>query len=327
MTAGPLVFAFAETSGLGRGVAAAMGIELSAIEERQFEDGEHKSRPLMNVRGRSVFVIHSLYSDPQGSVNDKLVRLLFFIGTLKDAGAAEVTAVVPMLCYARKDQKSQARDPVTTRYVAQLFEAVGVDRVVTIDVHNVAAFQNAFRCITVHLDAGGLFADFLMRTVHDEKVAVVSPDPGGIKRAERLRKRLAARLRRPVGMAFVEKYRALGVVTGEALIGDVKDAIAVVVDDLISTGGTLVRAANACKSNGARGVYALATHGLFTGAADVTLGAGAIECITVTNTVPPFRLQSAPTLAKLTTLDVTPMLAEAIIRIHSGGSIVALLDE
>jgi ribose-phosphate pyrophosphokinase len=304
-----------------------MGIELSAIEERRFEDGEHKSRPLVNVRGRSVFVIHSLYSDPQGSVNDKLLRLLFFIGTLKDAGAAAVTAVVPMLCYARKDQKSQTRDPVTTRYVAQLFEAVGVDRVVTIDVHNVAAFQNAFRCNTVHLDATGLFADFLMRTVRDQKVAVVSPDPGGIKRAERLRIRLVARLRRPVGMAFVEKYRARGVVSGEALIGDVRDSVAVVVDDLISTGGTLVRAANACTSHGARGVYALATHGLFTGAADVALGASTIECITVTNTVPPFRLQSVATLAKLTTLDVTPMLAEAIMRIHSGGSIVALLDE
>lgn len=327
MTAGPLVFALAESSGLGRGVTAALGIELSAIEERQFEDGEHKSRPLVNVRGRSVFVIHSLYSDAQGSVNDKLVRLLFFIGTLKDAGAAAVTAVVPMLCYARKDQKSQTRDPVTTRYVAQLFEAVGVDRLVTIDVHNVAAFQNAFRCNTVHLDAAGLFTDFLMRTVHDQKVVVVSPDPGGIKRAERLRKRLVARLRRPVGMAFVEKYRALGVVTGEALIGDVQDAIAVVVDDLISTGGTLARAANACQRNGARGVYALATHGLFTGAADATLGASTIECVTVTNTVPPFRVQSATTLAKLTLLDVTPMLAEAIIRIHSGGSIVALLDE
>lgn len=180
-----------------------MGIELSAVEERQFEDGEHKSLPLVNVRGRGVFVIHSLYSGQRGSNNDKLIRL-FFIGTLKDAGAAEVTAVVPMLCYARKDQKSQARDPVTTRYVAQLFEAVGVDRVVAIDVHNIAAFQNASRCNSVHLEATGLF----------------------------------------------------------------------------------------------------------TGEADTIIGASPIEHITVTNTVPAFRLKSAPTLAKLVKLDASALRAK-----------------
>ncbi len=154
----------------------------------------------------------------------------------------------------------------------------------------------------------------------------MSPDPGEIKRAERLRKRVVARLGRPIGMAFVEKYRALGVVTGEALIGDVENAIAVAVDDLISTGGTLARAATACLHNGARGVYALATHGLFTGEADTILGASPIEHITVTNTVPAFRLKSARTLAKLVTLDASALLAEAIARIHTGGSIAALLD-
>ena len=327
MTTDPLVFALAESSALGQGVAAAMGIEFGGIEERKFEDGEHKSRPLINVRGRGVFVIHSLYGDPLATVNDKLIRLLFFIGALKDAGATEITAVVPIVCYARKDQKSQSRDPVTTRYVAQLFEAVGVARVVTIDVHNVAAFQNAYRCNTVHLEATHLFADHLVQCAYEGKVTVVSPDPGGIKRAERLRKRLAARLERPIGMAFLEKYRALGVVTGEALIGDVRDATAVVVDDLISTGGTLVRAATTCMTNGARGVVALATHGLFTGDADAALGACPLERIIITNTVPPFRVKSAVTLAKLMTLDVAPLLAEAITRIHTGGSIVELLNQ
>jgi ribose-phosphate pyrophosphokinase len=323
----PIAFALAGTTDLGQRVASALGVELGAIEERPFEDGEHKTRPLVNVRGRRVYVLHSLFADTHGSVNDKLVRMLFFIGALKQAGAAEVTAVAPLLCYARKDQQSQVRDPVTTRYVAQLFEAVGVDRVVTFDVHNLAAFQNAYRCNTVHLEATRLFAEFVLGAGDGDKLVVVSPDPGGIKRADRLRKRVAERLGRTVGMAFIEKYRSQGVVSGEALVGEVKDATALVVDDLIASGGTLVRAADACMHAGARAVRALATHGLFTGQADAALGASVNQQIVVTNTVPPFRVKSQATLAKLTVLDVAPLVAEAIKRIHTGGSIALLLNE
>ncbi|MEK7716281.1 MAG: ribose-phosphate pyrophosphokinase-like domain-containing protein, partial [Pseudomonadota bacterium] len=136
----PLLFALHPSRSFGEDVARQLGISLSACEERDFEDGEHKSRPLVNVRNQDVFVIQSLYADTKQSVNDKLVRLLFFIGALKDASAARVTAVVPYLSYARKDAKTQTRDPVTTRYVAQIFEAVGTDRVITMDVHNLAAF-------------------------------------------------------------------------------------------------------------------------------------------------------------------------------------------
>ena len=109
-------------------VAKHLGIALSHHEERDFEDGEHKTRPLVNVRGQDVFVIQSLYGEPSASVNDKLCRLLFFIGALKDASAERVTAVVPYLCYARKDRKTKSRDPITTRYIAQLFEAVKCDQ-------------------------------------------------------------------------------------------------------------------------------------------------------------------------------------------------------
>ena len=143
----------------GESIGTALGSPLSAHEERDFEDGEHKTRPLENVRGCEVFVIQSLYSEPGLSVNDKLCRLLFFIGALKDASARSVTAVLPYLGYARKDRKTKARDPVTTRYMAQLLEAVGTDRVLTLDVHNLAAFQNAFRCPTDHLEAKNLFVE------------------------------------------------------------------------------------------------------------------------------------------------------------------------
>ena len=150
-----MLFALGASREFGARVAAALDMPLAAHEERAFEDGEHKWRPLVSVRGRDVFVVHSLYGDDAESANDKLCRLLFFIGALKDAAAARVTALVPYLCYARKDRKTKPRDPVTTRYLAALFEAVGTDGIVTLDVHNLAAYQNAFRCRTEHLEEIG----------------------------------------------------------------------------------------------------------------------------------------------------------------------------
>ena len=148
-----ILFALGSSSEFGATVSRALGVPPAPHEERLFEDGEHKCRPLASVRGRDVFVVQSLYGETGESGNDKLCRLLFFIGALKDAAAARVTALVPYLCYSRKDRKSKPRDPVTTRYVATLFEAVGTDRVVTLDVHNLAAYQNAFRCRCENLEA------------------------------------------------------------------------------------------------------------------------------------------------------------------------------
>jgi ribose-phosphate pyrophosphokinase len=170
------VFALNASGEFGGNVAAALDIPLSEHEEREFEDGEHKIRPLENVRGTDVFVIHSLVSDDTQSVNDKLVRFLFMLGAVRDAAAARVTAVAPYLCYMRKDRKTQPRDPLSSRYVAQLFEAVGVDRVITLDVHNLAAYQNAFRCGTEHLEAKNTFVKFIMPMLHTPQVAVASPD-------------------------------------------------------------------------------------------------------------------------------------------------------
>jgi ribose-phosphate pyrophosphokinase len=151
------LFALAATAELGAAIARELGHPLAAHEERSFEDGEHKVRPLDNVAAADVFVIQSLHGGPRESANDKLCRLLFFIGALKDAGAARVTAFVPYLAYARKDRRTKPNDPVTTRYVAQMFEAVGTDRLVSLDVHNPVAFENAFRCPTVMLTATPLF--------------------------------------------------------------------------------------------------------------------------------------------------------------------------
>jgi ribose-phosphate pyrophosphokinase len=315
------IFALNSSRAFGELVSQKLGIDLSLHEEREFEDGEHKARPLVSVRGNDVFVIQSLYADDQQSGNDKLCRLLFFIGALKDAAAARVTAVVPYLAYARKDRKSKPRDPVTTRYVAALFEAVGTDTVVTLDVHNLAAFQNAFRCGTEHLEASQMFVAHFAPFLKDREVVVVSPDAGGIKRAEQFRQQLAQALGHPVGTAFAEKYRSNGVVSGDMLVGDVSGKDAVIIDDLISTGTTIIRTANACRSRGAVRVFAAATHGLFTGDANAALADAALEKIVVTDTVPPFRLNGGAVKAKVVGLCSAAVFAEAIHRLHVGGSI------
>jgi len=319
------VFALNASRAFGERIAEAPGIALAAHEERDFEDGEHKSRPRESVRGRDVFVVQSLYGDGDESVNDKLVRLLFFIGALKDASAAAVTAVVPYLGYARKDRKTKTRDPIATRYVAQLFEAAGADRVVTMDVHNLAAFQNAFRCRTDHLEAAGLFVGHFQEMAGE--FSVVSPDAGGVKRADRFRTLLARATGKEIAGAFMEKYRSRGVVSGEAFVGDVAGRIAIVIDDLISTGTTMLRAARACRENGAEAVYAVATHGLFTGEAAASIADPAFDGIVVTNTVPPFRLSAGLVGTRLTVLDAAPLFAEAIRRMHEGGSLVDLMGD
>ncbi len=320
-----MVFALAASRPFGEAVSEALSIPLAAHEEREFEDGEHKARPLVNVRGRDVYVIHSLYGDATQSANDKLIRLLFFLGALKDAAAGRVTAVVPYLAYARKDRRSKPRDPVTTRYVAQLFEAVGADCVVTIDVHNLAAYQNAFRCRTEHLEANPLFVAHFAPRLADAQVSVVSPDAGGIKRAEAFRQRLGAVLDRTIGAAFAEKYRSEGKVSGEAFVGDVDGKVAIIVDDLISGGTTIARTAEACRDRGARRVYAAASHGVFAAAANATLAASCVEEIVVTDTIPPARVTDPGLRAKLVTVSAAGLFAEAIKRLHAGGSVVELL--
>jgi len=320
----PMVFALAASRPFGEAVSRALAIPLAAHEEREFEDGEHKARPLVNVRGCDVYVIHSLYGDATQSANDKLVRLLFFLGALKDAAAGRVTAVAPYLAYARKDRKSKPRDPVSTRYVAQLFEAVGTDCVVTLDVHNLAAYQNAFRCRSEHLEANPLFVEHFAPRLADAQVSVVSPDAGGIKRAEAFRQRLGAVLGRPIGAAFAEKYRSEGKVSGEAFVGDVDGKVAIIVDDLISGGTTIARTAEACRNRGARRVCAAATHGVFAAVANATLAASCVEEIVVTDTIPPARLTDPTLRAKLVVVSTAGLFAEAIRRLHAGGSIVEL---
>jgi ribose-phosphate pyrophosphokinase len=317
------LFALGATADLGAAIAKSLGITPANHEEREFEDGEHKARPLDPVRGDDVYVVHSLHGDPAQSANDKLCRLLFFIGALKDAGAARVTAVVPYLCYARKDRRTKLHDPVTTRYVASMFEAVGTDCIVTLDVHNPVAFENAFRCRTIALTAAPLFIQFV-QSLTDEQICVVSPDPGGVKRADLFREALEATLKRPIRKGFVEKRRSAGVVSGDLFVGEVEGATAMVIDDLISTGNTLLRAARAARQAGARKVIALVTHGLFMQGSAEVLADPAIEQLVVTDAVPPFRLGDHPVRKKIVTLPAAPLLADAIRRLRDNETLADL---
>jgi ribose-phosphate pyrophosphokinase len=295
------------------------------MEEREFEGGEQKSRPLVSVRGADVYVVQSLSGDHAGSANDRLCRLLFFVACLKDCGAASVTACVPFLAYGRKDRRTKERDPVTLRYVAQMFEALGADHVLALDAHNLAAFENAFRCPVDHLEAAPLMADYLAANAGARQVSVVSPDIGGAKRAQRLQELLAARLKREVGFAIVDKRRSSGVVSGGSLVvGPVEGRHVVLLDDLISGGTTLMLAARACRKAGAAQVDAFATHGVFEPDAKQLLGSDGPDRLVVTDSILPTRL--ADESGRLVVLEISRLFGEAIRRIIGGESVVALRE-
>jgi ribose-phosphate pyrophosphokinase len=307
---------------LGGRVANALNTAVMAHEERDFEDGEHKSRPIAAVGGRDVYVLQDLHGSDTESVNDRLCRLLFFVGALKDAGAARVTAVVPYLCYARKDRRTKPSDPVTTKYIAGLFESVGTDTVITLDVHNPAAFENAFRRRTIALTAAPLFVKYAA-ALGVEKLCVVSPDTGGAKRAEIFREALEAAKGTPVTKGFVEKHRSGGVLSGGIFAGDAEGATALIIDDLISSGHTMVRAAHAARQAGAQKVLAIATHCLLGKGAAEILGDPVIDQLVVTDSVPV--TMTTELAAKAVTLPTAPLIADAIKRTVCGESLSDLL--
>lgn len=323
----PILFSLGGSEALATDIAKRLGSSIAPHEERDFEDGEHKIRPLASVRNQDIFVIANLASSADESVNDKLCKLLFFIGALKQSAAQRVTLLAPYLCYSRKERQTKARDPVVTRYLAQILEAVGVDCVVTVTAHDLAAFQNAFRCRTEHLDTHSLFARALIGRLSGRRVAVVSPDPGGEKRAELFRQTLERALGEPVSKALVDKTRSMGKVTGEMYAGDVRGRTAIILDDMISTGGTMLRAAVACRARGATEVLAVATHGLFVDQGKAVLSAEALDEIWTTDSLPlPASLVDAVACERVHLVPIGALLAGAIERCHAGGSINDLLE-
>ena len=313
------LFAVGASRDYGARVAQHLDLVLGEHEERAFEDGEHKIRPLVEVRRQDVFVIHSLYGDAEQSPNDKLCRLLFFIGALKDAGAERVTAVTPYLCYARKDRRTQPRDPITTKYVAGLFEAMRGG-----SGHHLRRSQpRGFReCVPLSRDQSR--SDPALCRAFRPTAARRTGGRGFTRHRRRQARRAvppcarAPNCDQEPAAAFVEKRRSGGVVSGDMLVGDVRDRAVVIFDDLISTGGTLQRAARRCREAGATRIFAAATHGLFMGEAPSVFADPVFEEIAVADTVTSVAAAEGRLPEKIRHLDFSRLLAEAIITAHAG---------
>ncbi|MDD4975015.1 MAG: ribose-phosphate diphosphokinase [Bacteriovorax sp.] len=303
------VFGIGPTQTLAKEVCQKLGIELSTIDEEKFPDGELKVRPCARVENANVFVFHSLGGDNIRTVNDRLCELYFFLSTLRDLGALSVTAVIPYLSYARSDQRKGPFDSIILRYVAQMLEGSGVHRIISMDVHNISAFENAFRCPALNLEAVSLFCQHLVIS-KDSLPVVLSPDIGGIKRAEIFRKQLENLTGIPVDSAFLEKFRTPEGVTGHKLVGAVSGRTILIVDDMISTGETIFHALDACHKEGAGSIKVFATHGLFTKNQNELLNSPLVDEFIVTDSHP--ALKDLAPFKKLRVLSCASLFAEAI---------------
>lgn len=312
-----LIFCLDSDNQFGRSLAEALEQPLSPHEFRRFADGESKLRPLVDPRGADAYVVHSLHGDRVDSPNDKLCRLLMFAGALRDHGADRVTAVVPYMAYARKDRSTQPYDPVSLRYVAQMFEAADIGQVMSLEVHNPSAFENAFRRTAWHLPAHAVFIEVVCGTqecASATRLVVASPDLGGAKRAQLFQEALQSHTGSQVGFALVDKRRARGVTSSLGLVaGDVRDATVIVYDDLIASGVTMQQAANALRQEGARRVLACATHGLWDDADQGALLSEAFDKVIVSDAVASFRLGADSAVrSKLMTVSSVPLFAAAV---------------
>lgn len=277
-----------------------------------WRNGETRVKLEENVRGSDVFVIQSLAAP----VNHHLMELLIMIDAIRRASAARVTAVIPYFGYARQEKKTSGREPISAKLVANLLVTAGVDRVLTLDLH-AAAIEGFFDIPVDHMRATPLLANEFRRMALENLVAV-SPDAGGVARAEEFRARAGA------GLAIISKNRP-GADLSEVveMVGDVEGKTAVIIDDMISTAGTLVQAADLLKQRGASTVLACAIHGVFAGDAARIIRESAIEHVYVTDTLP---LPHDVASNQVTILTVAPLLAEAITRIHKDLSISALFS-
>lgn len=297
---------------LAQKICNCLGVPLGNARVRRFSDGEVMVEIGENVRGRDVYVVQSTCAP----TNDNLMELLVITDALKRASAATITAVIPYYGYARQDRKAAPRTPITAKLVADLITTAGVNRVVTIDLH-AGQIQGFFNIPVDNLYAAPVILDYLKDRFSGEQVVMVSPDAGGTERARAFAKRLE------YSLAVIDKRRT-GPNVAEVmhLIGDVRDKIAVILDDMIDTAGTLTQAAKALKQNGAKAVYACATHGVLSGPAIERINASDIEEVVLTDTIPYAHSDQVTTKIKM--LSVADLLAEAIRRIHEDESVSSL---
>lgn len=320
------IFGLSSSKKFAKEVADYLDVELSEHVESNFQDKESYCRSIVNVRGCDVYVIQSLYTNNDETINDKFAKLLFFIGSLRDASASKVTVVIPYLGYSRQDRKTESRAPVTTKYLAMLFESLGINRLLTMDVHNLSAFQNSFRIPTDHLEAKNLLADYAVKQIAVNEytnLVTLSPDSGAAGRTKRFRTSLSKKVGQEVGMAYLDKTRVGDEVKVSAVIGEVKNKNVIVVDDLISSGSTLVECKKAVEAAGGNLFMSCATHGLFVG--NINEHIPYLGNIVITDTILPCRVNN-DNMKNVHMISTSKIFAQAIKRIHDqGGSISELL--
>jgi ribose-phosphate pyrophosphokinase len=298
---------------LAREVSENLHVRLGEAEVGRFPDGEVMVEVRENVRGGDVFVIQSTCTPP----NENLMELLLLMDALRRASAKRITAVIPYFGYGRQDRKVAPRVPISAKLVADLVTTAGASRVLTVDLH-AGQIQGFFNIPVDNLYAMPVLIGYLRKRLDNKKVVVISPDAGGVERARAFARRLNA------GLAIIDKRRVRASEVAEMrLVGEVKDAVGVLVDDMIDTAGTITEAAKVVSNAGAIEVIAVATHPILSDPACDRLNKSIISEIIVTNSIP-LRAKAQAELSKLKVLSVAPFVAEAIRRIHNEESVSSL---
>jgi ribose-phosphate pyrophosphokinase len=297
---------------LAEAIARYLGEPLSKAEVTRFSDGEIHVEIGENVRGCDTFIVQPTCQP----ANDHLMELLIMSDALRRASAHSIVAVMPYYGYGRQDRKVAPRTPITAKLVANLISTAGVTRVVSMDMH-AGQIQGFFDIPFDHLYASPVFLDHMRATFDSEDLVMVSPDAGGVERVRAYSKRLEC----PI--AIVDKRRPKpNVAEIMNLIGDVDGKVAVLLDDMVDTAGTLTQAANALVEKGAKRVYAYAVHGVLSGPALSRINDSALESLILTDTIP--LPEAARASSKIRQLTTAPLFGEAIRRIHHGDSLSSL---
>jgi ribose-phosphate pyrophosphokinase len=285
-----------------------LGMDLSPMTSKTFADGETYVQIQESIRGRDVYIIQPTCNP----VNDHLMELLVMIDACRRASASQITAVLPYYGYARADRKTAGRESIAAKLVANLLTKAGADRVIAMDLHS-AQIQGYFDIPLDHIYASPVIVDYILsKNLPD--IVVVSPDVGGVARARAFAKKL-----NDAPLAIIDKRRqAHNVAEVMNVIGDVAGKTAILVDDMIDTGGTISEGAKLLRAQGARQVYACATHAVFSGPAVERLSTGVFEEVIVTNTLP---ITPEKMFPQLTPLSVANLIGEVIWRVHEDSSV------
>ncbi len=305
------IFAGNSNSALANKICEYLNLSLGIAQVKTFSDGEIQIEIDENVRSKDVFVIQSTCAP----VNDHLVELLLMIDALKRSSASRITAVIPYFGYARQDKKVAPRVPISAKLVANLLTVAGANRIITMDLH-AGQIQGFFDIPVDNIFAAPLLIEYI-RDNFNEDLVVVSPDAGGVERARAFAKRLDADL------AIIDKRRsAPNQAKAMAVIGDVNDKVAVILDDMVDTAGTLTEAATALKEEGAREIHACCAHAVLSGPAIQRITESEMKSMVVTDTIP--LKQNAAACGKIVVISISELVGEAIIRSYRGDSVTSL---